>query len=58
MFGTKLLMGSAYHLQMDEQIERTHRTLGQTLHYLISEGDLDGTQWYTLLPQIEFTLNY
>ena len=55
--GTKLLMSSAYHLQTDGQMERTHRTLEQTLHCLLSEGSLDGIQWYTLLPQVEFALN-
>ena len=28
----------------------THRTLEQTLHCLLSEGGLDGAQWYSSLP--------
>ena len=50
LLGTKLLMSSAYHPQMDGQMERTRSTLEQTLRCLLSEGGLDGSQWYTLLP--------
>ena len=38
--GTKLLMSSAYHPQIDWQLENTHRTLEQTLRCLLSEGSL------------------
>ena len=62
MLGTKLVKSSAYYPHADRQMEKTHRTLEQTLEQtlrcLLSEGGLDRIQWYTLLPWVEFALSY
>ena len=50
-------MSAAYHPQVDRQTKKTHRTLEWILRCLLSDGGLDESQWYTLLPQVEFFLN-
>ena len=57
-FFPTLLMSSAYHPQIDGKMERTQRTLEQTMHCLLSEGGLDESQWYTLLLYFEFSMNF
>ena len=36
------MMSFSYNSHTDKQMERTHRTLEQTLRYPLSEGSLDG----------------
>ncbi|GKF56795.1 reverse transcriptase domain-containing protein [Tanacetum coccineum] len=52
--GTNLDMSTAYHLQTDEQSERTIQTLEDMLHtYVINFGK----GWVNHLPLVEFSYN-
>ena len=51
-FGSQLKLSSAYHLQKDDQLERTIRTLEDILRTCILEWKGD---WERQLPLVEFT---
>jgi transposase InsO family protein len=52
--GTILSFSSAYHPQMDGQIEVVNRSLGDLLRSLVTEHH---SQWDHILPQTEFSYN-
>jgi hypothetical protein len=52
--GTSLSFSSAYHPQMDGQIEFMNRSLGDLLRSLVTEHH---NQWDQILPQVEFAYN-
>jgi hypothetical protein len=52
--GTKLLMSTSFHPQMDGHSERAIRLIGKILRTTVS---LDQKDWKLRLPLVEFTLN-
>jgi hypothetical protein len=54
LFGTKLVMSTAYHPQTDGQTERANRTLEEGLRAYVNERQSD---WDQHLPALEFAVN-
>ena len=54
MLDTGLATSTAFHPQMDGQTDRTNRTLEQMLRFWV---DYKQTNWDTLLPIVEFSIN-
>src|SRR6266481_1980396 len=52
--GTKLLMSTAFHPQMDGMTEWANRSIGQVLGALVHNDQKD---WACLCPMVEFALN-
>src|SRR6266481_4938914 len=52
--GTRLLMSTAFHLQMDGTTERANRSIGQVLRALVHNDQKD---WACLCPMVKFMLN-
>ena len=52
--GTKLMFSSAFHPQIDGQIEVTNRSLGNLLRCLVTDHV---TNWDMVLPHVEFAFN-
>ena len=52
--GTKLLMSTAFHPQMDGTTERANCSIGQILRMIIND---DQKNWADKCPMIEFVLN-
>ena len=51
---TKLFFSTAYHPQIDGQIEVMNRTLGQLMCVIINKNM---KSWNEILPHVEFTYN-
>ena len=54
LFGTDLLMSTAYHPQTDGQTERTNRTILQTLRNYVNRN---GSNWAKFITTVEFAIN-
>ena len=54
LMGTKLLMSTSFHPQMDGHTECVNRSVGQILRSIISPDQRD---WVPKLPLVEFALN-
>jgi len=54
LFGTDLLMSTAYHPQTDGQTERTNRTILQTLRNYVN---CNGSNWAKYITTVEFAIN-
>ena len=54
LLGTKLLMSTAFHPQMDGATERANRSVGQILRSVIQSDQLD---WVDKIPIVEFAIN-
>ena len=54
LMGTKLLMSTAFHPQMDGATEWTNRSIGQILRMIINDGQKN---WADKCPMVEFVLN-
>ena len=54
LMGTKLLMSTAFHPQMDGTIEWTNYSIGQVLRMIIHDDQRD---WAAKYPMVEFALN-
>ena len=54
LMGTKLLMSTLFHPQMDGMTERANRSIGQVLQAMVRNDHKD---WAELFPMVEFTLN-
>ena len=54
LMGTKLLMSTAFHPQMDGATEWANRSIGQILRMIINE---DQNNWADKCPMVEFALN-
>ena len=54
LMGTKLLMSTAFHPQMDCATEWANRSIGQLLRMIIND---DQKNWADKCPMIEFALN-
>jgi hypothetical protein len=54
LFGTKLVMSTAYHPQTDGQTERSNRTLEESLRHYVSWKQND---WDTHLTALEISVN-
>ena len=54
LFGTDLLMSTAYHPQTDGQTERTNRTVLQTLRNYVNRN---GSNWAKYITTVEFAIN-
>jgi len=54
ILGTKLMMSTAFHPQMDGATERANRSVGQILRTLVQP---DQTDWVEKLPMVEFAIN-
>ena len=52
--GTKLLMSTAFHPQMDGTTEWANRSIGQILRMIIND---DQKNWSDKCPMVEFVLN-
>ena len=52
--GTKLLMSTSFHLQMDGATERANRSIGQILQALVQPDQKD---WVAKCPWVEFAIN-
>ena len=52
--GTKLLMSTAFHPQMDGTTERANRSIGQILRMIINDHQKN---WADKCPMVEFVLN-
>ena len=52
--GTKLLMSTAFHPQMDGTIEWANHSIGQILRMIIND---DQKNWADKCPMVEFALN-
>ena len=52
--GTKLLMSTVFHPQMDGAIERANRSIGQILRMIINDYQRN---WADKCPMVEFVLN-
>ena len=51
---SKLLMSTAFHLQMDRATERANRSIAQILRTVVSNNQKD---WSDKCPMVEFTIN-
>ena len=54
LLGTKLLMSTAFHPQMDGATERANCSIGQILRMIIND---DQKNWADKCPMVEFALN-
>ena len=54
LMGTKLLMSTAFHPQMDDTTERANCSIGQILRMIINDDQRD---WAAKCPMVEFVLN-
>ena len=54
LVGTKLLMSTAFHPQMDGTTEQANRSIGQILRMIIND---DQKNWGDKCPMVEFALN-
>src|SRR6266481_2858202 len=54
LMGTKLLMSTAFHPQMDGATERANHSISQVLRTMVRNDQKD---WAALCPMVEFTLN-
>ena len=54
LMGTKLLMSTAFHPQMDGATEWANRSIGQILRMIIND---DQKNWADKCPMVEFVLN-
>ena len=54
ILGTKLLMSTSFHPQMDGASERVNGSVGQILRTLVSPNQTD---WVDKIPLTEFTIN-
>ena len=54
LMGTKLLMSTAFHPQMDGATEQTNHSIGQILRMIIHDDQRD---WADKCPMVEFALN-
>ena len=54
LMGTKLLMSTAFHPQMDGATERENCSIGQILRMIIND---DQKNWADKCPMVEFALN-
>ena len=54
LMGSKLLMSTAFHLQMDGTTERANRSIAQILCTVVSNNQKD---WSDKCPMVEFTIN-
>ena len=54
LMGTKLLMSTAFHPQMDGATERANHSIGQILRMIIND---DQKNWADKCPMVEFALN-
>jgi Integrase zinc binding domain len=54
LFGTDLLMSTAYHPRTDGQTERTNRTILQTLRHYVNRN---GSNWAKYITTVEFAIN-
>ena len=54
LMGTKLLMSTTFHPQMDGATERANRSIGQILRMIISDDQKD---WAAKCPMVEIALN-
>ena len=52
--GTKLLMSTAFHPQMDGATERANHSIGQILRMIIND---DQKNWADKCPIVEYALN-
>ena len=54
LMGTKLLMSTVFHPQMDGATERANHSIGQILRMIIND---DQKNWADKCPMVEFALN-
>ena len=54
LMGTKLLMSTVFHPQMDGTTEQANRSIGQILRMVINDDQKD---WAAKFPMVEFALN-
>ena len=54
LMGTKLLMSTVFHLQMDGTTEWANHSIGQILRMIINDHQKD---WAAKCPMVEFALN-
>ena len=54
LMGSKLLMSTEFHPQMDGAIERANRSIAQILHTVVSNDQRD---WSDKCPMVEFAIN-
>ena len=54
LMGTKLLMSTAFHPQMDGATEQANHSIGQILRMIIND---DQKNWADKCPMVEFALN-
>ena len=54
LMGTKLLMSTVFHPQMDGTTERANHSIGQILRMIIND---DQKNWGDKCPMVEFVLN-
>ena len=54
LMGTKLLMSTVFHPQMDGVTEQANRSIGQILRMIIND---DQKNWADKCPMVEFALN-
>ena len=54
LMGSKLLMSTAFHLQMDGATERANRSIAQILRTVVSNDQKD---WSDKCPMVEFAIN-
>lgn len=55
ILGTRLRMGTSYHPQTSNRVERMNQTCEHVLRCLIKDMNLD--IWNTLLPSVQFVMN-
>ena len=54
LMGSKLLMSTVFHPQMDGATERANRSIAQILHTVVSNNQKD---WLGKCPMVEFAIN-
>ena len=54
LMGSKLLMSTVFHPQMDGATERANRSIAQILRTVVSNDQRD---WSDKCPMVEFTIN-
>jgi hypothetical protein len=54
ILGTKLMMSTSFHLEMDGASERVNRSIGQILWTMVEPNQ---TNWVDTIPLVEFTIN-